>query len=109
MLAIARAPLAVPAAVTLVCAGSGVAGATAADAVRNNAAVTAISPGNGQVVGIAHPVMVEFAAPVRYRLAAQRAMTIETPSEVSGRFTWMSDRVMQWSRPPSGLPTPRSR
>lgn len=93
---IARALLSLAGVVLLACAGSGVASASAAGSLRNGPAVVAISPTDGQTVGVAQPVTVEFVAPVPDRLVAQRKIAIESPAEMSGRFVWLSDRVVQW-------------
>ena len=69
--------------------------------------VLAVRPFNGQTVGVAHPIIVTFARPVRDRSAAERGITVLAPSpgpgaapttapDPTGRFEWLSDSVVQW-------------
>ncbi|OBB76730.1 hypothetical protein A5759_05425 [Mycobacterium sp. 852014-52144_SCH5372336] len=51
----------------------------------------------GETVGIAHPVTVEFRAPVVDRVAAERAITITTSQTLTGTFTWLDDMTVEWS------------
>ncbi|MEV6772224.1 L,D-transpeptidase [Nocardia sp. NPDC051030] len=82
--------------------GSGAAGAVLV--TPNLPAVQAISPGPGQVVGIAAPVNVQFAKPVADRALAERAVDIRAGTTLAGHFSWVDDRQLTWS--PSGyLPT----
>ena len=70
----------------LTVAGS-VATGTAAIAPPNQAAgVASIQPADGTVVGVAHPVIVTFTAPVTNRPAAERAIKITASYAV--RVTW---------------------
>ena len=80
----------------LAVAGS-VATGTAAIAPPNQAAgVASIQPANGAVVGVAHPVIVTFTAPVTNRPAAERAIKIIAPNHVTGRFDWVDTNTVQW-------------
>lgn len=63
--------------------------------------VVAIEPADGQIVGVAHPVAVTFAEPVGNRVAAERGVRITSPATPAGAFTWLSDRVVQWT--PAGF------
>ncbi|WP_407684964.1 L,D-transpeptidase [Mycobacterium sp. HUMS_1102779] len=58
--------------------------------------VAAILPADGAVVGVAHPVVVTFTAPVSDRAAAQRSIHVSTASNVPGHFEWPRDDVVQW-------------
>lgn len=60
------------------------------------ATVASVQPINGQVVGVAHPIIVSFTKPVLDRAAAQRTISVNSPAELSGRFEWLSDDVVQW-------------
>jgi lipoprotein-anchoring transpeptidase ErfK/SrfK len=78
-------------------AGSG-ALSKAAIAPQNAATgVASVQPTNGEVVGVAHPVIVTFTGPVTARAAAERAIKITSPNHTTGRFTWMEDNVVQWT------------
>jgi lipoprotein-anchoring transpeptidase ErfK/SrfK len=80
----------------LAVAGS-VATGTAAIAPPNQAAgVASIQPANGAVVGVAHPVIVTFTAPVTNRPAAERAIKITAPKHIAGRFDWIDTNTVQW-------------
>jgi lipoprotein-anchoring transpeptidase ErfK/SrfK len=71
--------------------------ATGSAAISTPPAVTTIEPGAGDVVGVAMPLTVRFAAPVDNRLAAQRSLRISSPKTPDGEFSWLSDSVMQWT------------
>jgi lipoprotein-anchoring transpeptidase ErfK/SrfK len=58
--------------------------------------VTNISPVTGEVVGVAAPVEVTFAEPVTNRARAEQSITITSNSTPTGRFTWLSNQVVQW-------------
>nr|WP_236054762.1 L,D-transpeptidase [Mycobacterium sp. SM1] len=58
--------------------------------------VASIQPAGGEVVGVAHPVIVTFSRKVTDRTAAERTIKIISPS-VPGRFTWMADNAVQWA------------
>ena len=60
------------------------------------AGVASIQPANGAVVGVAHPVIVTFTAPVTNRAAAERAIKITAPNHMTGRFDWVDTNVVQW-------------
>lgn len=63
--------------------------------------VAMIQPGPGQVVGVGHPVLVGFTGPVHDRAAVERSITVTTSRPLTGQFTWLSDRLVQWR--PQGL------
>lgn len=84
MLAIA---LTVPAVTTSATAGTPVADAVIAD----------VSPAAGSTVGVAHPIIVTFAGAVADRLAAERSIKVVSPRDISGRFEWTGDNVVQWT------------
>src|SRR5271166_4401840 len=58
--------------------------------------VASISPANGAVVGVAHPVVVTFTAPVTDRVAAERSIHVISPSDMTGHFEWVENNVVQW-------------
>ncbi|MFY1621219.1 L,D-transpeptidase [Micromonospora sp. WMMD736] len=70
-------------------------------AVPTGETVASIEPANGAVVGVAHPVVVTFGAPVTDRAVVEQSLTISAPQVPAGEFTWLSDRVMQWD--PTGF------
>jgi lipoprotein-anchoring transpeptidase ErfK/SrfK len=58
--------------------------------------VASILPANGAVVGVAHPVVVTFTAPVADRAATERSIHVTSPSRTPGHFEWVHDTVVQW-------------
>lgn len=83
-------------AVALAVAASG-SPSTAAIAPPNpTAGVASIQPANGQVVGVAHPVIVTFTRPVADRPAMERTIKVSSPSHTTGHFDWVNDNVVQW-------------
>ena len=75
--------------------GSSVATGLAAAPSPN--AVVNVSPSPGQVVGVAMPVTMTFAEPVRDRAAAERSFEISSPKTPQGSFAWLNDDVVQWT------------
>jgi lipoprotein-anchoring transpeptidase ErfK/SrfK len=61
------------------------------------AAITAIQPAGGAVVGVAQPVIVTFSGTVADRAAAQRALKITASRDMTGHFDWPEPNVMLWS------------
>jgi lipoprotein-anchoring transpeptidase ErfK/SrfK len=60
-----------------------------------------LSPGAGDTVGIASPVIVQFsqAVPTSRRAAVERHLTVTAKPAVIGAWHWMSDTEVHW-RPP---------
>ena len=76
---------------------TGPAGVSQAAANRSlGLAIASVLPKPGDVVGVAHPVVVTFSAPVTDRRAAERALDITSAPVVSGRFDWLESNVVQW-------------
>ena len=59
-------------------------------------AVASVLPKRGQVVGVAHNVVVTFTAPVANRRAAERAIAITSTPAMTGTFEWQENDVVQW-------------
>jgi lipoprotein-anchoring transpeptidase ErfK/SrfK len=59
-------------------------------------AIASVRPTRGEVVGVAHPVVVTFTAPVADRRAAERAIAIKSAPAVTGKFEWLDNDVVQW-------------
>jgi lipoprotein-anchoring transpeptidase ErfK/SrfK len=62
----------------------------------NEFAIASIEPTAGQVVGVAEPLTVSFAAPVIDRAAAERALNITASNGQAGRVEWLNNQVLQW-------------
>lgn len=58
--------------------------------------VASVLPSNGAVVGVAHPVVVTFKAPVTNRRAAEKSIRIDSPSNTTGHYEWINGNVVQW-------------
>ena len=58
--------------------------------------VGSVQPVNGSTVGVAHPIVVTFTRPVFDRSAAERTITVTSPTDVAGRFEWLSNNKVQW-------------
>lgn len=70
----------------------------AAAAYQSSAnAIESVLPTAGQVVGVAHPVVVTFGAPVRDRRAAERSVGITSSPAMTGKFEWLADDVVHWA------------
>lgn len=59
-------------------------------------AIASVLPTRGEVVGVAHPVVVTFRAPVTDRRAVERAIEVKSSPAMTGRFEWLGSGVMQW-------------
>ena len=59
-------------------------------------AIVSVLPKPGDVVGVAHPVVVTFRAPVTNRRSAERALDIASAPAMTGRFDWVDSNVVQW-------------
>jgi lipoprotein-anchoring transpeptidase ErfK/SrfK len=55
-----------------------------------------INPGDGEVVGVGHPLALTFDTPIKDKAAAERAIHIETVPSVAGAFHWFNDKEVRW-------------
>ncbi len=55
-----------------------------------------ISPGDGEVVGVAQPVIINFKEPVSDHETAEKAIRITSTNKVDGHFYWMGDKQVRW-------------
>ena len=60
-------------------------------------AIASVLPTRGEVVGVAHPVVVTFSAPVADRRAVERAIDIKSAPAMTGKFEWLDNDVVQWA------------
>lgn len=58
--------------------------------------IASVLPKRGEVVGVAHPVVVTFSGPVADRRAAERAIDIKSVPAMTGKFEWLDNDVVQW-------------
>jgi lipoprotein-anchoring transpeptidase ErfK/SrfK len=58
--------------------------------------IASVQPTNGQQVGVAYPITVTFTKPVADRSAAEGSIKVTAPQQLSGRFEWLDDTVVQW-------------
>jgi lipoprotein-anchoring transpeptidase ErfK/SrfK len=59
-------------------------------------AIASVLPTRGEVVGVAHPVVVTFGAPVADKRSAERAIDIKSVPTMTGKFEWLDNDVVQW-------------
>jgi len=59
-------------------------------------AIASVVPTHGSVVGVAHPVVVTFSAPVANRHAAEGAVEVKSTPPMTGKFEWLDNDVVQW-------------
>jgi len=82
-------------AATVVARPAGVSRAAANQSSRFT--ITSVLPTPGAVVGVAHPVVVTFSAPVANRHAAERAIEVRSTPTMTGKFEWLDNKVVQWA------------
>jgi lipoprotein-anchoring transpeptidase ErfK/SrfK len=84
--------------VTTAIVAAGPAGASMAAVYQSphGLAIATVLPTRGEVVGVAHPVVVTFGAPVSDRRAAERAIDIRSSPVMTGKFEWLDNGVAQW-------------
>ncbi|HEX2211916.1 MAG TPA: L,D-transpeptidase [Mycobacterium sp.] len=70
--------------------------ATSTAGVTTPTDVASIQPA-GETVGVAHPITVVFRHAIDDRAAVERTFAVSAPETPSGTFTWLSDRVLEWS------------
>ncbi len=58
--------------------------------------IASVLPTRGEVVGVAHPVVVTFSRPVADRHAAERAIEVKSAPAMTGKFEWLDNNVVQW-------------
>ena len=82
-----------------VIAGSAVsapAGAGAAASQFSGPGIASVLPPQGELVGVAHPVVVTFTAPVTDRPVAERALKVSSQPAMTGKYEWLDNKVVQW-------------
>ncbi|HWF30746.1 MAG TPA: L,D-transpeptidase [Mycobacterium sp.] len=96
MRAVVRSVLAVIGVAASVTAGPHGVSAAAAANQSYGLAIASVLPTRGEVVGVAHPVVVTFNAPVADRHAAERAIAVKSAPAMTGKFEWLDNKVVQW-------------
>lgn len=61
------------------------------------AAVASVSPADGAVVGIAHPVTVRFSSAVTDRAGAERSLSVTAGESLPGTYSWRGARELTWT------------
>ncbi|RAU99121.1 L,D-transpeptidase [Mycolicibacter senuensis] len=67
-----------------------------AAAASQPSGIASIQPAPGAVVGVAHPVVVRFAAPVGDHRAAERTIPVRTDPPMTGTYEWIDDTEVHW-------------
>src|SRR5712672_1662618 len=68
----------------------------AASLPHGDFAIASVLPTRGEVVGVAHPVVVTFSRSVVDRHAAERAIEVKSTPAMTGKFEWLDNDVVQW-------------
>ena len=55
-----------------------------------------VNPTDHAEVGVAMPISIKFAGPVKDKAAAQRALEVRTSVPVEGAWAWLSDTQVDW-------------
>lgn len=63
---------------------------------RADFAPPAINPSEGETVGVAQPIVINFKEPVADRAAAERAIEITSSNPAQGHFYWFGDKQVRW-------------
>ncbi len=58
--------------------------------------IASVQPKPGDVVGVAHPVVMTFRSPVTDRGATERAIDLRSIPAMTGRYEWIESNVVQW-------------
>lgn len=98
MRAVVRCVLAVVGVAASVATGPAGTGLAAANQ-SHDFAIASVQPTRGSVVGVAHPVVVTFSAPITNsagRHAAERAIDVTSATAMTGKFEWLDNNVVQW-------------
>ncbi|QHE70668.1 L,D-transpeptidase [Rhodococcus sp. WAY2] len=61
-----------------------------------NFSAPSLNPGEGEVVGVAQPVIIRFNEEIGDRAAAERAIKVTTSQTVEGGFYWINDSQVRW-------------
>jgi lipoprotein-anchoring transpeptidase ErfK/SrfK len=71
----------------------------AAANLSSSFAIASVLPARGAAVGVAHPVVVTFRAPITNpanRRAAERALDVRSAPPMTGKYEWVDDDVVRW-------------
>jgi lipoprotein-anchoring transpeptidase ErfK/SrfK len=55
-----------------------------------------VNPSNGSIVGVAKPIIINFAGPITDRAMAEDSIHISSNPPVPGKFYWMNDSQVRW-------------
>ncbi len=59
-------------------------------------AIASVLPTRGELVGVAHPVVVTFSKSIADRPAAERAISVTSTPPMTWKFQWLDNEVVQW-------------
>ncbi|MBH0781222.1 L,D-transpeptidase [Nocardia bovistercoris] len=72
------------------------AGAATEPTPQANFAPPNINIADGETVGVAQPIIINFKEPIADQAAAERAIKITSSKSVPGHFTWRGDKQVRW-------------
>ena len=55
-----------------------------------------LNPADNQTVGVAMPISVKFASPVKNRAAVEKALSVKTDKDVEGAWGWLSEKQVDY-------------
>lgn len=58
--------------------------------------IASLLPTRDATVGVAHPVVVTFGAPIKDRYAAEQAIAVKSTPAMTGKFEWLDNKTVQW-------------
>ncbi|WP_051163282.1 L,D-transpeptidase [Nocardia brevicatena] len=61
-----------------------------------NFAPPAVNPSEGETVGVAQPIIINFKEPVSDRATAERAIKITSSNPAPGHFYWFGNKQVRW-------------
>lgn len=62
----------------------------------HDSTIASVLPTRGATVGVAHPVVVTFRAPVSDRHATERTIRVTSAPPMTGKFEWVDNKAVQW-------------
>jgi lipoprotein-anchoring transpeptidase ErfK/SrfK len=71
-------------------------GAAAVPTPTADPSVVSVQPTGAQKVGVGHPIVVTYAAPVTDRAAAERSIRVVSPAAVTGSYEWIDASTVQF-------------
>ncbi len=91
-----RVTLALLGVATLTLGGSTATASAAVPTPKPDLNVVSVQPTGAQKVGVGHPVVVNYRAPVTDRAAAERSIRVVSPAAMTGSYDWVSPSTVHF-------------